>query len=90
MSSAKAIRIMDKANKKAEREFNKRVREVVKNIEKEIKDAAKQGLYNLRCEIGDEKVYEKAKMHLIANGFTCWCYGTETRYLAIEWLERSK
>lgn len=86
MSSKEARRITEKANRRAEKEFNKSVRDVVRTLKADIKRAAKKGVADFRCKIRDVEAYDKARLYFVSKGFRCRKYTSEDCvYLAIEW-----
>ena len=86
MNNRKAKRITAKANRIAQREENKRVKDVIQSLKADIKRSAKKGISDFRCKIRNAETYNKAKMYFISKGFRCWEYTSEDcKYLAIAW-----
>ena len=86
MNNRKAKRITAKANRIAQREESKRVKDVIRSLKADIKRSAKKGISDFRCKIRNAETYNKAKMYFISKGFRCWEYTSEDcKYLAIEW-----
>lgn len=86
MSNRDVRRITEKANRKNEKEVRREVRSVIRTLKADIKRAAKKGVADFRCKIGNAEIYNRAKMYFINKGFRCWEYTmADCKYLAIEW-----
>ena len=83
----KAVRgIIDKANRRTEKEAQKEVKAIIRTLKADIKRASKKGVNDFRCKVRNAETYEKARLYFISKGFRCWNYTSENyKYLAITW-----
>ena len=86
MNNRDAVKIAEKANRKAEMKKQKEVRPIIRTIKADIKATAKKGVRDLRVRVKSEELYNRAKSYFESNGFRCWNYTMgDIEYLGIEW-----
>lgn len=86
MTSREMRKITAKANRIAQREEDKRAKDVIRGLKADIKKAAKKGVSDFRCKIRNTETYNRARLYFISKGFRCWEYTmADCKYLAIEW-----